>query len=65
MPLRSRPFVLVVLILLLLVVGTVSYLGWRQSVPAPSVTSTPPRMIGHKTTLPITVEAAQGNITGL
>ncbi|MBM3219132.1 MAG: M23 family metallopeptidase [Candidatus Rokubacteria bacterium] len=67
MPLRSRTkvFVLVVLVLLLAVVGSVSYLGWRQSVAAPSVTSVPPRMLGHKTELPITIEAARGNVAAV
>ena len=51
MPLRSRKtFVLVVLVLLFIVVGAVSYVGWRQSVRPPSVTSAAPRMLGHKTT---------------
>ena len=67
MPLRSRTktFLLVVLLLVLAVVGTVSYLGWRQSVPPPSVTSGPPRVLGHKTSLPITVEARHGNVAGV
>jgi murein DD-endopeptidase MepM/ murein hydrolase activator NlpD len=66
-PLRSRTktFVLVVLVLLLIVVGSVSYLGWRQSVSAPAVTSPPPRMLGHKIVLPITVEAAHGNVASI
>lgn len=64
MPLRSRTkgFVLVVLILLLIVVGSVSYLGWRQSVPPPAVTSQAPRMLGQKTAVPMTLEAAHGNV---
>ena len=66
MPSRSRKtFILVVLALLLLVVGSVSYLGWRQSVGPPAVTSAPPRMLGHKTTVPITIEAAHGNVAGV
>ena len=67
MPLRSRTksFVLVVLVLLLAVVGSVSYLGWRQSVPPPTVTSRPPRILGHKTTVPITVDAARGNLAAV
>ena len=66
-PLRSRTkaFFLFVLVLLLAVVGSVSYLGWRQSVSPPSVTSAPPRLIGHKTALPITVQAAHGNVVGV
>ena len=67
MPSRSRTksLILVVLVLLLLVVGSVSYLGWRQSVSAPSVSSPPPRVIGHKTVVPITIEAAHGNVAGV
>ena len=67
MPPRSRTklFVLFVLVLLLAVVGSVSYLGWRQSVPPPTVTSTPPRALGHKTALPISVQAAHGNVAGV
>ena len=64
MPLRSRTktFVLIVLLLLLAVVGSVSYVGWRQSVGPPTATSTPPKVLGHKTTVPITIEAAHGNV---
>ena len=67
MPLRSRTksFVLVVLLLLLAVVGSVSYLGWRQTAPPPRVTSQPPRVLGHKTAVPITVEASRGNVAGV
>src|SRR5207247_3197971 len=65
-PLRSRKtFVLVVLVLLFIVVGAVSYVGWRQSVRPPSVTSAAPRMLGHKTTVPMTLEAAHGNVAGV
>jgi murein DD-endopeptidase MepM/ murein hydrolase activator NlpD len=65
-PSRSRKtFILVVLVLLLLVVGAVSFLGWRQSVGPPSVTSAPPRLLGHKTVVPITIEAAHGNVAGV
>jgi murein DD-endopeptidase MepM/ murein hydrolase activator NlpD len=62
---RTKTFVLVVLVLLLAVVGSVSYLGWRQSVPPPTVTSPTPRGLGHKTALPIRVEAAHGNVAGV
>jgi murein DD-endopeptidase MepM/ murein hydrolase activator NlpD len=65
-PSRSRKtFILVVLVLLLLVVGAVSFLGWRQSVGPPTVTSAPPRMLGHKTVVPITIEAAHGSVAGV
>jgi len=62
---RTKAFILVVLLLVLAVVGTVSYLGWRQSVPGPSVTSAPPRLLGHKTAVPIAIEAAHGNVAGV
>ena len=62
---RTKAFVVVVLVLLVAVAGSVSYFGWRQSVPAPSVTSAPPKLLGHKTTVPITVEAARGNVSAL
>ena len=67
MPVRSRTktFAFVVLLLVLAVVGSVSYIGWRQTVPGPRVTSTPPRAIGHKASVPIVVEAARGNVAGL
>jgi len=51
-----------VLLLLLAVVGSVSYLGWRQSVPGVHAVVTPPRALGHKTTLPLVVEAARGQV---
>jgi murein DD-endopeptidase MepM/ murein hydrolase activator NlpD len=62
---RTKAFLLVVLVLLIAVVGSVSYLGWRQSVPAPKVTSAQPRLLGHKTALPIVVEAAHGNVASV
>jgi murein DD-endopeptidase MepM/ murein hydrolase activator NlpD len=52
----------VVLVLLLAVVGSVSYLGWRQSVPGVRAVVTPPRAIGHKSTIPIVVEATRGQV---
>ena len=51
-----------VLLLLLAVVGSVSYLGWRQSVPGVRAVLTPPRAIGHKTTIPLSVEATRGQV---
>jgi murein DD-endopeptidase MepM/ murein hydrolase activator NlpD len=59
---RTKTYLLVVLLLVLAVAGSVSYLGWRQAVPPPTVTSTPPRFLGHKTTVPMTVHAARGNV---
>ena len=50
------------LLLLLAVVGSVSYLAWRQSVPGVRAVVTPPRALGHKTTLPLVIEAARGQV---
>jgi murein DD-endopeptidase MepM/ murein hydrolase activator NlpD len=59
---HAKAVVLVVLLLLHAVVGGVSYLGWRQSIAGPSVTTPPPRMVGHKTTFHVVIEARRGNI---
>ena len=59
---RVKIWVLVVLLLLLVVVGSISYLGWRQSVPGVESLTPPPRFIGQKTTLTITLEARRGNV---
>lgn len=48
--------------LLAAVVGGVSFLGWRQSISRVKVTSAPPRLLGHKTTFPLVVEAARGQV---
>ncbi len=63
-PPRSRinGWVLVILALLLVVVGGVSYLGWRQSVAPVRVTVDAPRFLGHKTPVTVVLEAAQGNV---
>ena len=53
---------LVVLVLLLVVVGGVSYLGWRQSVPGVTSLAAPPRTIGQKTVVKLALEARRGNI---
>jgi murein DD-endopeptidase MepM/ murein hydrolase activator NlpD len=50
------------LFLLLAVVGAGSYLAWRQSVPEPHVTGTPPRHVGAKTPLAFAVEAVRGTV---
>jgi murein DD-endopeptidase MepM/ murein hydrolase activator NlpD len=59
---RIKGWLLVVLALLLVVVGGVSYLGWRQSVPAVRVTLNAPRFLGHKTPLNVVLQAARGNV---
>jgi murein DD-endopeptidase MepM/ murein hydrolase activator NlpD len=62
---RTKVSVVVVLVLLFAVVGSVSYLGWRQSVTGPAVGGAPPRLVGHGTTFPLTVEARRGNLLGV
>jgi murein DD-endopeptidase MepM/ murein hydrolase activator NlpD len=52
----------VVVLLVLVVVGAIAYLGWRQSVPGVRATVKAPRAIGHKSTIPIVVEAARGQV---
>ncbi|MBI2218047.1 MAG: M23 family metallopeptidase [Candidatus Rokubacteria bacterium] len=62
---RRKLGVLVILLLLLAVVGSVSYVGWRQSVSGPVVVNAPPRLVGHKATFPITIEARRGHVLGV
>jgi murein DD-endopeptidase MepM/ murein hydrolase activator NlpD len=58
-------FWIVVLALLVLVTGSVSVLGWRQSVGGVRVTATPPAALGRKSTIPLVVEAAGGQVVDL
>src|SRR5436190_17279523 len=59
---RVKAWFLVVVVVLLSVVGSVSYLGWRQSVPGVVSPTAPPRFVGHKTSLVFTLEATRGNV---
>lgn len=59
---RTKPFLLVVVVLLFAVVASVSYLAWRQTVPGVAVTSAPPRFLGQKTAHTFTLEARRGRI---
>lgn len=59
---RTKSRAVLAFLLLVAVVGSVSYLGWRQSVPRVRATVTPPRAIGHKSTIPLTVEATRGQV---
>jgi len=54
--------VFLVLILLLAVVGSVSYLGWRQSVPGVKVAAEVPKFLGHNASFTVTLDAAHGNV---
>ena len=60
---RAKAWVLFVLFLLLAVVGSVAYLGWRQTVPGVRAVSTPPRFLGQKTPFTLSLEARRGNVT--
>ena len=59
---RGKSWLLIVLLLLLAVVGGVSYLGWRQSVPGPRVSVQAPRFLGHNSSFTVTLETARGNL---
>src|SRR3989454_3480337 len=62
---RSGPkiWALIFLFLLLAVVGSVSYLGWRQSVPGvQALVATPPRFLGQRTAFTVVLEARHGNV---
>ncbi|RPH78554.1 MAG: hypothetical protein EHM88_15785, partial [Candidatus Rokuibacteriota bacterium] len=64
MPRRSRTkaWVFLVLLLLVAVVGALSYLGWRQTVPGVRVVAEVPRFLGHTTAFTVTLEAARGHL---
>ncbi|HEX2441529.1 MAG TPA: M23 family metallopeptidase [Methylomirabilota bacterium] len=64
MPQRSRTkaWVFLVLLLLLAVVGSISYLGWRQSVPGVKVAAQVPKFLGHNASFTVTLDAAHGNV---
>ena len=49
-------------VLVLAVAASVAYLGWRQSVPGVRATVTAPKAIGHKSTIPLVVEATRGQV---
>ena len=48
--------------LVILLIGSIAYLGWRQSVPGVRATITAPKAIGHKGTVPLVVEAVRGQV---
>jgi murein DD-endopeptidase MepM/ murein hydrolase activator NlpD len=59
---RGKSTLLIVLLLLLAVVASVSYLGWRQSVPGVRATTQAPRFLGHNSSFTVAFEAARGNV---
>src|SRR5216110_2896764 len=59
---RAKIWSVIILLVLLAVVGSVSYLGWRQSVRGVVSLTPPPRFVGARTALVFTLEAARGNV---
>src|SRR2546428_227295 len=59
---RTKFWVLLVLVLVVALLASVSYLIWRQSVPGVRVTASVPRFVGQKTPLTVVVEAARGRV---
>ncbi len=59
---RTKAWVFLLLVMFLAVVGGVSFLGWRQSVPGVSASTQAPRFLGHNTSFTVTLEAARGNL---
>ena len=58
-----KTWLLVTLILSLVIVGAISYVGWRQSVPGVRAALVPPpAFIGVKTALTLTLIAARGGV---
>lgn len=58
-----KTWLLVTLILSLVVIGAISYLGWRQTVPGVSATIVPPpRFVSLKTTLALGLAAVRGGV---
>jgi murein DD-endopeptidase MepM/ murein hydrolase activator NlpD len=61
---RIRPWVILVVLLVIAIVAPISYLAWRQSVPGVRATLTAPKAIGHKPALTLSLAAARGNVAG-
>jgi hypothetical protein len=61
---RLKPWLILVVLLLVAIVTPLAYLGWRQSVPGVQATLTAPRAIGHKAALTVTLAATRGNVAG-
>jgi murein DD-endopeptidase MepM/ murein hydrolase activator NlpD len=61
---RTKVGLYVVLLLIIVVVGGVSYLAWRQSAPGVSASLQAPRFLGHTTSFTVTLEAARGRLRG-
>jgi murein DD-endopeptidase MepM/ murein hydrolase activator NlpD len=59
---RTKAWVLFVALLLLAVVGSVSYLAWRQSVAVPRATVQAPKFLGHNASVNVTLGAVRGQL---
>ena len=59
---HTKFWLILVLILVVGVVGSVSYLAWRQFVPGVRVDATVPKFVGQKTPLTVVVQAARGRV---
>jgi murein DD-endopeptidase MepM/ murein hydrolase activator NlpD len=59
---RTKVGLYVVLLLIIVVVGGVSYLAWRQSAPGVSASLQAPRFLGHNTSFTVSLEAARGRL---
>jgi murein DD-endopeptidase MepM/ murein hydrolase activator NlpD len=62
---RIRPWVFLVVLLVVAIVAPISYLVWRQSVPGVRATLTSPKAIGHKPALTLSLAAARGNVAAV
>jgi murein DD-endopeptidase MepM/ murein hydrolase activator NlpD len=61
---RIKPWLVLVVILVLAIATPLAYLGWRQSVPGVQASLTAPKALGHKPRLQVVVTAARGNVAG-
>jgi murein DD-endopeptidase MepM/ murein hydrolase activator NlpD len=59
---RTKSWVLFVALLLLAVVGSVSYLAWRQSVAVPRATVQASKFLGHNASVSVTLGAVRGQL---
>ena len=59
---RGKSWFFIVLLLLLFVVGSVSYLCWRQTVGVPRAIVEAPRFLGHNSSFTVTLETVRGNL---
>jgi murein DD-endopeptidase MepM/ murein hydrolase activator NlpD len=59
---RARVWLVLFVVLLVAVVGGVSYLGWRQSAGRVRVSGQPPKFLGHRTAMTFALDASRGNV---